>query len=113
MCVVAYLSNQASFCIIGMSLIYLYCLFIVWKTERLKHQDVLFVDGIASNEPSKELECSICLQIIIPTQRWQIGCKHSFHYECIREYVSSHQAQKEVKCPLCRKKLNVIQTSKC
>jgi hypothetical protein len=110
---VAYLMQIQVLNAVGM-ILNCYHAFILWKTKRLNHTDVLFVDGVSdsSKEPKNDEECSICLQLIIPSQRWKVGCKHTFHYECIREYVSSfwscNEEQKEVKCPLCRKKLNVI-----
>eukprot|EP00416_Gambierdiscus_australes_P006934 CAMPEP_0171143812 /NCGR_PEP_ID=MMETSP0766_2-20121228/144902_1 /TAXON_ID=439317 /ORGANISM="Gambierdiscus australes, Strain CAWD 149" /LENGTH=474 /DNA_ID=CAMNT_0011607645 /DNA_START=19 /DNA_END=1440 /DNA_ORIENTATION=- len=46
----------------------------------------------------EETLCAICLEALDgPLQTSRLGCRHTFHLECIEPWLSSHHA-----CPLCR-----------
>ena len=48
------------------------------------------------NSPNKKIECAICLSNS-PKNMRMLRCKHSFHNNCIKEWM-----KKEPLCPLCR-----------
>lgn len=48
------------------------------------------------NSPNKKMECAICLSNS-PKNMRMLRCKHSFHNNCIKEWM-----KKEPLCPLCR-----------
>merc|ERR1711939_622820 len=46
--------------------------------------------------------CAVCLVNLVPASSiCQLGCKHTFHSECIARWVASHPW-----CPLCRASLH-------
>jgi hypothetical protein len=63
--------------------------------SQLGHRD------IRSGDIQNETKCSICLEQFKRGERvCELPCKHIFHDDCVREWLS-----REATCPVCRKKL--------
>lgn len=57
-------------------------------------------DGLLPEIPT---ECAICYEEMTEEQRFQTGCFHHFHKECMGRWVTQRRASFErVSCPMCR-----------
>lgn len=62
-------------------------------------------DGLLPEIPT---ECSICYDDMTEEQRFQTGCFHHFHKECMARWVTTRrESSGRVSCPMCRAPVRV------
>jgi hypothetical protein len=64
----------------------------------------IIVYTATSNPPAVSTDCPICLAEFADGEKLRLmpNCSHSFHVECIDQWLFSHSS-----CPLCRHSLNL------
>jgi len=73
------------------------------KKKAMKELPII-VYTATSNPPAVSTDCPICLAEFADGEKLRLmpNCSHSFHVECIDQWLFSHSS-----CPLCRHSLNL------
>ncbi|MFH0898073.1 MAG: RING finger domain-containing protein [bacterium] len=56
----------------------------------------------AKKEHVEKESCSICLDELDERTIFISPCRHGFHIDCLRDWITKGQAKSTEKCPLCR-----------